>query len=210
MAYSKIILNLQTVLKSWEIPHWLGSVCDVGIKGLGGRVILLHPSHSPLRISKSWIISFSAFIFLEQSGPFWSILGWHSRPPPPSWSFSMSSSSLPPASLCFIKICPERHAIFLEIRESGFYLYPLMLKNLIMIKWIILGNLYWNLSPKSFIPSFTHSLSYSIRNQGDLTVRPGLWLAFWDTKQSEKLFSFLQECVIEPIMQDQRIRGHQQ
>lgn len=142
-------------------PHH--SVCDVGIKDIGGWVNL-QPIPLPTSQDFKNFDHFFLSLYISRTKQPILIYPWMTFLPPPPWSFSMSSSSLPPASLCLLKVCPELHTIFSEIRESGFYLYLLMLKKLIMIKQIILRNLYWNLSPKSFIPSFTYSLSYLIRN----------------------------------------------
>lgn len=141
-------------------PHT--SICDVGIKDIVGRVNL-HPIHSPTPQDFKDFDHFFLSLYISRTKQPILIYPWMAFLLPPPWSFSMSSS-LPLASLCVLKVCRELHTIFSEIKESGFYLYLLMLKKLIMIKWIILRNLYWNLSPKSFIPSFTYSLNYSIRN----------------------------------------------
>lgn len=141
-------------------PHT--SICNVGIKDIVGRVNL-HPIHSPTPQDFKDFDNFFLSLYISRTKQPILIYPWIAFLLPPPWSFSMSSS-LPLASLCVLNICRELHTIFSEIKESGFYLYLLMLKKLIMIKWIILRNLYWNLSPKSFIPSFTYSLSYSIKN----------------------------------------------
>lgn len=54
--------------------------------------------------------------------------------------------------------------------------------------------------PKA-IPSFLHSLNYSVRKQEDPPVCPALWeKAPRDTKQGEKVFPSLQECRIELVL----------
>ena len=140
------------------------SVCDVGIKDIGGRVELYPPLPSPPpRISKTLIISFLSLYISRTKKPIL-IYPWMAFQLPISliiFNILLLTSS---SFFMSLKVCPERHTIFSEIRGSDFYLKLLMLKNLIMIKWIILRNLYWHLSPKSFILSFTYSPSYSVRN----------------------------------------------
>lgn len=95
MAHSKLVLNLK---EEWMRNHALECPSPIlsvmcALMGIVCRGIWPTLSN-PSRISVTLIISLSAFIFLEQSVPFWSPLEWHPCPPPP-WSFSMSSSSLP-------------------------------------------------------------------------------------------------------------------
>lgn len=166
MTWSKLIVNLQITLKSGEISHWIDpTILSVmwALRGWGqGKSPLPHPYPPPPDFKD--FDHFCLSLYISRTKGSILIYPWMALLPLPPWSFSMSSSSLPPVSSCLLKVCPELHTIFPEIRESFFYLYPLMLKNVIMIKWIILRNLYWNLSPKSFIPSFTYSLSCSVRN----------------------------------------------
>lgn len=167
MSCSKVIVNLQITLESREISHWIDpTILSViwALRDVGGRVNLLCPIHTPPAQDFKDLDHFFLSLYISRTKGSILIYPWMALLPLPPWSLSMSSSSLPPVSSCLLKVCPELHTIFPEIRELGFYLYPLMLKNLITIKWIILRNLYWNLSPKSFIPSFTYSLSCSVRN----------------------------------------------
>lgn len=108
-------------------PHH--SVCDVGIKDIGGWVNL-QPIPLPTSQDFKNFDHFFLSLYISRTKQPILIYPWMTFLPPPPWSFSMSSSSLPPASLCLLKVCPELHTIFSEIRESGFYLYLLMLKKI--------------------------------------------------------------------------------